>query len=74
MKMLTFNCTYLLLSQKKHEVLLVIYNICAMAERSSVCTNKAGGNESPGKPETYVCFSYQGCAGSPWAQAFSLLV
>lgn len=74
MKMLTFNCTYLLLLQKEHEVLLVIYNICAMAEWSSVCTDKAGGNESPGKPEAYVCFSYQGCAGSPWAHVSSLLV
>jgi len=26
-----------------------------MAEWSPVCANQAGGNESPGKPEEYVC-------------------
>lgn len=64
------------LEQKEHEVLLDIYNTCAVSEGPPVRTDKAGGNESPGQPQAYVCSSCQGVLEGPgptWVVHFQFL-
>lgn len=66
--MFTCNCTELFPEQKEHEVLLDISDTCAVPERPPVCTDEAGGDEPPGQPQAYVCFSCQGVLEAPGLQ------